>query len=67
MGLCDRVKRGICAKKEKSIFTIKRGKRRGTGICGESTAKEIYLTIKITTDLTSPFCSKEEWYKTITM
>jgi len=25
--------------------------------------KRIYLAIKITTDLTSPFCSKEGWKK----
>ena len=57
---CDRVERGICAKKEESVFAVKRGKRGDTSIYGGSTVKGIHLTIKITTDLTSPFCSKEE-------
>jgi len=61
MPTCNRIKGEICAKKGESVFAVKRGKRGGTGICGGSTAKGIYLTIKITTDLTSPFCSKEEW------
>ena len=56
----DRVKRGICTKGGESVFTVKRKKGGGTSICGGSTVKRIHLTIKITTDLTSPFYSKEE-------
>ena len=37
-----------------------RKKKGGIDIYGESTVKGIYLTVKITIDLTSSFCSKEE-------
>ena len=59
MGPCNRVERRVCVKEGKSVFTIEREKRRGANICGESATKRVYLTIEITTDLTSPFCSKE--------
>ena len=63
IGPCNRVKRGICAKEKerKSVFTVKREKRRDTSICGGPTVKRIYPAIKITTNLTSPFCSKKGW------
>ena len=59
MGPYNRVERGICAKERKSIFTVKRGKRKGTSICRGPTVKRIYLAIKIAINLTSPFCSKK--------
>ena len=34
LGPCHRIKGGIYSKKGESIFTIKRGKRGSTGICG---------------------------------
>jgi len=61
MGPCNRVEREICVKEGESIFTIKGGKKEDTSIHRGSTAKEIYLAIKTATNLTSPFCSKEEW------
>ena len=42
---------------------MERGKRGSASICGRLAAKRVYLTIKITTDLTSPFYSKERWKK----
>ena len=63
MGSCNRIERRVCTKKEVSIFTMERGKRGGASICGKSAAKRVYSTIKITIDLTSPFCSKERWKK----
>ena len=54
MGLCNRVKRRVCAKKRKSILVVKGRKGGSAGICRKSTAKRIYLTIKITTDIASP-------------
>ena len=63
VGPCNRIERRVCAKKGKGVFAVERGKREGTSIHGGSTAKRIYLAIKITTDLTSLFCSKEEWKK----
>jgi len=44
----DRVEREICTKEGKSVFTVKRKKKRDTSIHGKSTTKEIYLTVKIT-------------------
>jgi len=51
----------ICSKKEKDIFFVKNRKRRGSGIFETSAEKDIYLTIKITTDVTSILCAEEEW------
>ena len=59
MELCNRVEKRIYAKKEKSIFTVKREKKEGTSIYKRLTTKRIYLVIKITTDLTSPFIAKK--------
>lgn len=56
---CDRAERRICAKKEKSIFAVKREKKGDTSICKELTTKRIYLAIKITIDLTSAFIAKK--------
>ena len=61
MELYNRVERGICAKERKSVFTVKTGKRGGTSICRGPTMKRIYPAIKITTNLTSSFCSKKGW------
>jgi len=63
MGLCNRVKRGICTKKGKSVFIVKREKKGGTDICGGLAVKGIYSAIKIAINLISPFFSKEEWKK----
>ena len=54
MGLRNRIERGICTKKGKSVFTVKRRKGGGTSIYERSTEKRIYSTIKIAIDLTSP-------------
>ena len=56
---CNRVEKEICAKEGKSVFTVKREKRGDTSIHRGSTTKGIYLAVKIATNLTSPFCSKE--------
>ena len=58
---CNTVERGVCAKEGKSVFTVKKRKRGDTSICEESTVKGIYSIIKIATNSTSPFCSKEGW------
>jgi len=44
LGSCDRVKRGVCAKKEEGVFIIKRRERGGIGIYGGPTKKRVYLT-----------------------
>ena len=61
MGPCDRIKERVCAEKRKGVFFIKGEKRRSTSICGESTVKRVYSTIKIATDFTSTICRKEKW------
>jgi len=63
MGPCNRIERRVCAKERESVFVVKRRKREGASICGGSAVKRIYSAIKITTDLTGPFCSKEGWKK----
>jgi len=58
---CYRVKRGICAEKGKSIFTVKRRKKESTSICKRPVKKRIHLILQIIPDITSTFCSKERW------
>ena len=59
LGPCHRIKGGIYAKKGESIFTIKRGKRGSTGICGRPVEEEIYLTLQVTPDIASTLCGEE--------
>jgi len=61
MGSHDRNKEGICAKKRKSVLIVKRGMRRGEGVCLRTAKEGVYLTIKITTDGTGILCGKEGW------
>jgi len=63
MGSCNRIEKEVCIQKRESIFTIERRKRESASIHRGPTTKKIYLAIKITTDLTSLFCSKEGWKK----
>ena len=53
LGPCHRIKGGIYAKKGESIFTIERGKRGSTGICGRPVEEGIYLTLQVTPDIAS--------------
>ena len=59
LGSCDRVKRGVCAKKGKGVFIVEERERRGTGICRELTKKRVYLTFQVTPNFASTFCSKK--------
>jgi len=61
LGSCNRVKRGVCAKKGKGIFIVEGRERGGTGICGGLTKKRIYLTFQVTPNFASIFCSHKEW------
>jgi len=61
LGSCDRVKRRVCAKKGESVLIVKGRKRRGTGICRRSAKKGVYLTFKVTSNLTSSLCGKKGW------
>ena len=48
-------------KKGKDISIVKNKKREDAGICERSAKKEVYSTIKITTNITSILCTKEGW------
>jgi len=62
LGPCHRIKEGIYAKKGKSIFTIERGKRGSTGICGRPVEEGIYPTLQVTPDIASTLCGEERWH-----
>ena len=49
----------ICSKKEEDIFTVKNRKKGGLGVFKESVEKVVYLTIKVTTDITGVLCAKK--------
>ena len=59
MGLCNRTKERVCAKKRKGILLIKREKKGDTSICGGLTAKRVHSAIKVATYFTSTLYSKE--------
>ena len=61
--LCDKTKKRVCAEKSKGIFSIEGKKRESTSIYGGSTAKRVYLAIKVATDFASTLCSRERWQK----
>ena len=61
LGLCDRVKRGVCAKKEEGVFIVEGRERGDTSICGGPTKKRVYLTFQVTPNFASTFCSKKGW------
>jgi len=63
MGPYDRTKKRVCAEKRKGIFSIKRKKRESTSIYRGSTAKRIYLAIKVAIDFASILCSRKRWQK----
>jgi len=60
MKSCYKSQRRICYEKGKDISIIKNRKRRSTGVHEESVEKEVYLTIEVTTNITSILCAKEE-------
>ena len=61
MGSCHRSQRRICSKKGEDISIVKNRERRNLRICKISVEEEVYLTIKITTNVTSVLCAKERW------
>ena len=58
---CNRVKRGVCAKKGKGVFIVKGKERGGTGICGGPTKKRIYPTFQVIPNFASTFHSQKRW------
>jgi len=61
LGLCNRVKRGVCAKKGEGVFIIKGREKGDIGICEGPTKKRVYLTFQVTPNFASTFCSKKGW------
>ena len=61
MGSCYGSQERFCAKKGKDISVVKNRERESTEIHKELVKKGVYLTIKITTDITDVFCTEEEW------
>ena len=61
MILCSKSQGRFCAKKEKDISIVKNRKERFLGVFARLVKKEVYLTIKITIDITSVICVKEGW------
>ena len=61
VGLCNRCKRGVCAKKEKDIPSVKRRKRREEGVYLGTAEEEIYPAVKVTSNSASVLCRKERW------
>jgi len=61
MGSCNRVEEGICTEERKSVSVVKRGKGGSEGVHLRTVKKEIYPTIKITSDGTSILCGEERW------
>ena len=61
MKSCYRSQRRVCSEKGEDISIVKNRKRGGTEVFEKSVEKKIYLTIEITTDVTSILCAKNEW------
>jgi len=53
----------ICSEKEEDISIVKNREREGIGICEGLVEERIYLTIKVTTDVTGVLCTEEGWEK----
>ena len=62
LGLHHRTEERIYAKKGKGIFTVERGKGRGTSICGGSIKERIYPTLQVVPNVTSTLCGKKGWH-----
>jgi len=60
VGPCNQFKGGICTKKRENLSLVQRSERRSKRIYSEEDKKEIYVTIKVTTDCTSILCREEE-------
>jgi len=61
MGSCYRSQKRFCSKKGKDISIFKNRKEKSTRVFKRLVEKEIYLTIKVTTNITSVLCAEEEW------
>ena len=60
MGLCNRGKEGICAKKGEGVSVVKRRKRGGKRVYLRTTKEGVYPTIKVTPDSTGILCGEKK-------
>ena len=61
MGLCNKGKRRVCAKKEKDISIIEGGEKKGIWVYWKITKEKVYYILKVASNNTSVFCKKEGW------
>ena len=59
MRSCYRSQREICSKKKEDISVVQNKKEESAGVLEELVEEEVYLTAKITTDITGILCAKE--------
>jgi len=57
----NRFEEGICVKERESLSLIQRRKEGSKGIYLGTNKKEIYSTVKVTTDCASILCREEGW------
>ena len=57
----NRSKKGICSKEEEEVSVVKERKERGIWVYWRTIEKEVYQTLKITSNSTGVFCRKEGW------
>jgi len=62
LGPRHRIERRVHAKEGEGVFTVERGKGRGTSICRGSIKERIHLTLQVTSNVTSILCSKKGWH-----
>lgn len=60
MELCYKSQKIICSKKGENILIVQNREGESTEVLEGSVEKEVYLTIKITTDITGILCAEEE-------
>ena len=53
--------RRICSEKEKDIYIVQNKERGSVGVLERLVEEKLYLTIKITIDITSVLCAEKGW------
>jgi len=61
---CYQHEERVCAEEEKSIFTVKGGKRRGVQVYIGTIEEKIHQTLKVILNSTSVLCRKKGWKET---
>ena len=63
MGSYNRFKGEIYTKKRESLSLVQKRKRESKRVHSGADEKEIYLTVRVTTDYAGILCRKEAWEK----